>query len=264
MAQGPQQFTPQQILEAGRRAEAEGRIEYAIQFYRHLTDHLARTTEAAIARDSLARLGANGGPSVANSSSGTGINGHYQTNSPMPGSHAAGPNPMNGHPAPQQQGPNSPIHTGMAMPGRSQMHAAAAGSGALIVRPQPAPTAAPDITGRRRLVLPKSRRRYRTGRFVARAFTVLGFVEILTGAGLFGAGMLAKGPPLPEFLAAQQQWVGVSLGLTVFILGLVQVLGGQLARAMFDTASANRDLASYARARALHESGAAEEGAPQN
>ena len=75
MAQGSQNFTPAQILEAGRRAEAEGRVEYAIQFYRHLTDHLARTAEATTAREALHRLGAVAGSSQA--PNGGAVNGHH-------------------------------------------------------------------------------------------------------------------------------------------------------------------------------------------
>lgn len=57
MAQAKPQFSAEQILEAGRRAEAQGQIDYAIQFYRHLTDHHATAPEAQIAREALARLG---------------------------------------------------------------------------------------------------------------------------------------------------------------------------------------------------------------
>jgi hypothetical protein len=54
--QAGSQFTPEQILEAGQRAESEGRIEYALQFYRHLTDQHRGTLEARRAADALARL----------------------------------------------------------------------------------------------------------------------------------------------------------------------------------------------------------------
>ncbi|HXF53512.1 MAG TPA: hypothetical protein VNK52_05250 [Hyphomicrobiaceae bacterium] len=60
-----QQFTPSQILEAGRRAEAEGRTEYAIQFYRHLVDHHGSAPEAEAAHDALVLIEARragGGP----------------------------------------------------------------------------------------------------------------------------------------------------------------------------------------------------------
>jgi len=50
------QFTPEQVLAAGRHAESEGRIDYAIQFYRHLTEYYRNTPEATAAGEALARL----------------------------------------------------------------------------------------------------------------------------------------------------------------------------------------------------------------
>jgi hypothetical protein len=50
------QLTPAQLLDAGRRAEAEGRPDLAGSFYGHLTQHFADTAEAAVAHDALARV----------------------------------------------------------------------------------------------------------------------------------------------------------------------------------------------------------------
>ena len=58
MVQATQHFTPPQLLEAGHRAEVEGRLDLAAQFYRHLTEHFAFTPEAAEARNGLGRVGA--------------------------------------------------------------------------------------------------------------------------------------------------------------------------------------------------------------
>jgi hypothetical protein len=58
MVQTSQQFTPPQLLEAGHRAESEGKYDLAAQFYRHLTEHYAYTAEAAEARNGLGRIGA--------------------------------------------------------------------------------------------------------------------------------------------------------------------------------------------------------------
>lgn len=54
----PTQFTPAQLLESGRRAENEGKLDLAVQFYRHLTDNFAYTAEAAEAHNGLGRVGA--------------------------------------------------------------------------------------------------------------------------------------------------------------------------------------------------------------
>ena len=56
MPQGSQQFTPRQLLDAGRHAEAEGRLDLAHQFYRHLADQYGYTAEAAEGRSHLARI----------------------------------------------------------------------------------------------------------------------------------------------------------------------------------------------------------------
>ncbi len=61
MAQAQTQFTPAQILEAGQRAEREGRIEHARQFYNHLVEHYAATPEAAAAQSGVARVNARDG-----------------------------------------------------------------------------------------------------------------------------------------------------------------------------------------------------------
>jgi hypothetical protein len=60
MARGTPQLTPQQLLDAGQRAEADGTTDVAAHFYRHLTDNYGYTFEAAEARNGLGRLGAAG------------------------------------------------------------------------------------------------------------------------------------------------------------------------------------------------------------
>jgi hypothetical protein len=61
MPQGSPQFTPRQLLDAGRRAEADGKLDQANQLYRHLADHYAYTAEAAEARNGLGRIGIDAG-----------------------------------------------------------------------------------------------------------------------------------------------------------------------------------------------------------
>jgi hypothetical protein len=51
------QFTPAQLIDAGRRAESEGRPDLAVQFYRHLTEHFAEAAQAAEAYGALGRIG---------------------------------------------------------------------------------------------------------------------------------------------------------------------------------------------------------------
>jgi hypothetical protein len=226
MAQATQQFTPSQILEAGRRAEIEGRVEYAIQFYRHLTDHMPRTQEALVAEQALLRLGAVPAPGT---SAGTSTsNGHYQVAASS----------ANGAGSGMAAAYTVPPNTRALVPARN---------------PGTAPPESEDAT-RRRFVMPRLRRRYRTGRFIARVFTFLGFFEISIGtlmlcvAGVMQAGLSLPG--LPPLIAGQSPLIAVSLGAALIVVGGVLVLGGQLARALFDQASATRDLAALSRARA--------------
>ncbi|MFZ1103751.1 MAG: hypothetical protein WAN86_13070 [Hyphomicrobiaceae bacterium] len=52
------QLTPAQLIDAGRRAEAQGRADLAVQFYRYLTEYFAEAVEAAEAHNALGRIGA--------------------------------------------------------------------------------------------------------------------------------------------------------------------------------------------------------------
>ncbi len=56
MVQTSVQFTPVQVLQAARRAEAEGKMDYALQFYRHLVEQHGTTPEAQEAREGLFRI----------------------------------------------------------------------------------------------------------------------------------------------------------------------------------------------------------------
>ena len=56
MVQTSVQFTPVQVLQAARRAEAEGKMDYALQFYRHLVEQHGTTSEAQEAREGLFRI----------------------------------------------------------------------------------------------------------------------------------------------------------------------------------------------------------------
>jgi hypothetical protein len=56
MLQGTPQFTPRQLLDAGRRSETEGKTDFAVQFYLHLAEHYGQTPEAVEARTALSRM----------------------------------------------------------------------------------------------------------------------------------------------------------------------------------------------------------------
>jgi hypothetical protein len=56
MLQSTPQLSPRQLLEAGHRAESEGKIDLAFQFYSQVADHFDFAPEADPARHRLARL----------------------------------------------------------------------------------------------------------------------------------------------------------------------------------------------------------------
>jgi hypothetical protein len=64
MLQAAPQFTPFQLLDAARRAEADGHIEAAFQFYRQTVDQYGYSLEAAEAREGLARLTSGWQPNI--------------------------------------------------------------------------------------------------------------------------------------------------------------------------------------------------------
>ena len=51
------QFSVSQVLEAGQKAEFEKKLDYAFQFYKHITDHHGQAPEAQAARDGLLGFG---------------------------------------------------------------------------------------------------------------------------------------------------------------------------------------------------------------
>jgi hypothetical protein len=64
MLQAAPPFSPFQLLEAARRAEADGHVDAAYQYYRQTVDQFAYSAEAAQAREGLARLNGNWQPNI--------------------------------------------------------------------------------------------------------------------------------------------------------------------------------------------------------
>lgn len=83
MVPGNPPFTPQQLLDAGQRAEGDGRADIAVKFYHELIERFTFAPEAADARDHLERLGAGWQPS-------RGEGGGPAVPPPVPGSGARG------------------------------------------------------------------------------------------------------------------------------------------------------------------------------
>ncbi len=221
--QAANQFTPDQLIVAGRRAEAQGQPAYALQFYRYVADHFPASTEAYEARDALFRL-----------------------------------TPPNEQPASQR-----PPATGYSAPPQTVQPAQATSQASLgEVRPHHEPAAAPAPRARAERAKAKPRRSaeaeayepqvlrpargYRIGRIVAAMLNTIGwlsFIGAISMIPLMIAAMTVKAMPkgLKEYIAANLLIVsGGTFGL--LLIGLFAIFAGQVARATFDTADATRAL----------------------
>ncbi len=249
MAPTAAQFSPGQILDAGRRAENDGRVGYAIQFYRHLTDHHGWSPEAAIAKEALARL---------------------QNFQPA-------------DTAPQAQAPQQPSAGPLSVPqpnwgqvslgngvGQGTVNASPMNSSrphlasvvhAPVVRAAPSaqrgngqPHAIPGEAPTQPLRLPAAERRYRIGSVVAWLLFAIGL--LLMTVGLMLIGLSALGIKIPGTLGTMLGFTGGLPGaFGIFTVGVTQVFAAQLGRALFDNANAVRDLAMIERAKIAHAAG---------
>lgn len=203
------QVTAAQVLDAGRRAEADGRVEYAIQFYRHLTDHHGAAPEAAAARDALSRLDHRRSAIAPE---------HHPTRA---GVARAAPTRA---PAPIPRAPSSP--------GKSPIKIAPAGN----VEP-----VAP-------MVMSAPTNGYRIGTIIARILAVLGGLWVLAGLMMTGAAAVVDlNLLLPRWApgVALHPFAGPIVALS----GLVLLFWTQIARAVFDIARSSRELAAIERAK---------------
>jgi hypothetical protein len=217
------EFTPAQVLDAARRAESEGRTEFAVQFYRHLATSFPGTPEAAAAEAGLSHLSPF--PELTGRQRQTGlppVNGYRL---PDPFQAAPGRDPYD---APHQQygGPQPQFAT----PATHGEHAT------------------PAELNHTTVDLPHPVSDYRTGRILARLVTWLGGLVILGGIALAVAAIAI--PRTASSLPVLGSFVtGPEFGIFMAVGGLAQIILGQLVRALFDQANAARDLAIVTRAR---------------
>ncbi|MGI9403641.1 MAG: hypothetical protein ACR2OF_03905 [Hyphomicrobium sp.] len=226
MAQAsPVQFTPVQVLQAARRAEAEGKMEYALQFYRHLVEHHVSTAEAHEAREGLLR--------IAEWRWGEARTLGRQSSQPAPAAQAA-------------------QNTYTAIQGGRSAYAG-----------EPVYEEPPPIEDQRMpQVISRDARgdfkgqegsaflgRYRGARFVAFVLSSLGWAGVMAGvliAVAASVGMVAE----MSAAGALGLPLGVLFGLPAVAIGLVLVVAGQIAIALFENASATLELLALERAKA--------------
>jgi hypothetical protein len=228
---GAPHYTPHQIIEAGQRAEADGQIQYALQFYRHVLENYAASGEAAFARERLLHLEAVAHPAVD-----TNVASMHPS---YPAVHmvtqARGP-AMSAVP-----GPHGPIPHGadaaMAMPAIARQREGQAKGQHVQSH---GGTRAHPVAG--------PRDAYRLGRFVARLLTVLGWLSFILGGAAAGLAAVVSAGVVPA-RAIGGIAVLLPFGGSAAVSGFVMIFFGQFARASFDTANATRELVAIARSK---------------
>ncbi len=219
--QAANQFTPDQLIVAGRRAEAQGQPAYALQFYRYVADHFPASTEAYEARDALFRL------------------------APPPVEPVSQRQPATGYAAPTHQ------HTHHQPP----QHA---GHGELRAHADPVVEPAPRMRSERGKAKARAApaetyeaplrpaRGYRVGRIVAAMLNTIGWLSLVGSIAMIPLlimSLTVKAFPkgLKDAIAGNLvAFCGGTFG--VLLVGLFAVFAAQVARATFDTADATRAL----------------------
>jgi len=219
MAQTSVQYTPVQVLQAARRAEAEGKMDYALQFYRHIVEHHGTTAEAQEAREGLFRIAEWrwGEARVARrQEAANGYGGQRAA--------AASAKPAFAH---------EPIDSAPPMAGAAQLPQIIARESARATE-QEAPEA--------------DKPRYRAARFIALLLGGVGWVGVLIGAVIAG---VAAGGGAAEVAAESLLGLplGVVLGMPIIVIGLVLIVAGQLAIAVFESTNATLELLAIERSR---------------
>ena len=281
MSQAYPQFTPVQILEAGQRAFAEGRTEYATQFFKHLIDHYSDTAEAAVAREALAQAHGtstqSATPRYAQSpvnANGNG-NGHYAEPSAQASPSYARPGTSNGapqgiqlsvdgqsanghangrshaygaegHAAPrydtEQHAYQAPLQPGESIHSRAPLGPRPTAQ----YRQEPARAARPAPTIHS-VTAPAPEKSYIIGRVVAGLLLLFGILGIFAGIVLVYAAITDPGIFTGFGLATPMQ--ALTFSGAVLIGSIMALIVAQAATALFDGADAVADLARLERYR---------------
>lgn len=235
------QFTPVQVLHAARRAEAEGKMEYALQFYRHLVEQHGSGAEAQEAREGLFRI-AEWRWGEARVTRGR------EATSQQSGNHAYDGASGNGL-ASNGLASNGLASSGLA--GAQQAYFPEQAHHAPAAQDEPA---LPQIIAREAAQdaqaddLPPFRVRYRAAKTIATGLSILGWVGVLAG---FVVATIAAGGLVAEASASGLFGLplGVVLGVPAVLIGLLLVVAAQLAVAVFESTNATLEMLAIERGR---------------
>jgi len=278
MAQTSVQYTPVQVLQAARRAEAEGKMDYALQFYRHIVEHHGTSVEAQEAREGLFRIaewrwgeariarrqeatasngfGGQGGHAAQAGHQGNNQGGHQGSHQGHQGGHQGS---HQGHQGGHQGGHGGPRQAAAASAQAAQQQAYA---------PEPADQSTPMTGGVTKLPQIIAREaaakaaeannveehvpfkaRYRAATFAAQLVSGCGWASALGGL-LVVALAFADIAADVSAVALLGLPLGVVLGIPATVIGLVLIVTGSLAIAVFDNTNATLEHLSTRRRRA--------------
>ena len=245
MAQAQVQYTPVQVLQAARRAEAEGKMDYALQFYRHIVEHHGTSVEAQEAREGLFRIaewrwgearvarrqesgapGTNAAPS-SNANASSANNGYTAaTNTQRTAVAAVHSNPQPAY-APEPADQSVPMTGATRMP-------------QIIARE----TAKAEAGGGE----PAFKPRYRAGRACALLVSASGWITVLVA---FAFAALGFGGGQADLAATGifGMPLGFALAVPAVVSGLVLIVAGYLAVAVFDSSNATLEMHSLGKYR---------------
>ncbi len=206
----PERYSLAQVLNAGRRAEASGHREYAVQFYSHLSDHHPDTAEGKEAKEGLERLSDRG-----------------RKLAPIPARAALFPDPSPPSPARDLR----PVAKGEGLARLSYRGSAGA------AEPPDEASAAPP-----------PRKNYGLGKFLARLLTGFGLFLVFTGI-IFPLAALAGQRLGPFSIDISGIPLAVILAPFALGLGIGMMVASQAAFAVFDQAEGLRLLRALERER---------------
>lgn len=246
-----QNYSPSQILAIGQRAESEGKFEYATQFYSHLVDHFRHTAEGHEAIYGLQRI------ERYRQTQTTGQMRSGQTQAPH-----REPQLSAQHQQPRQTTGGRPAAR-TAQPLRQDWSTAQEQAGAINGAARsslPAPVSEHEDEEDARLPRLVARAKsgadeqayadtYRVGRLLTVVMAAVGWSLLCLGLPLLLAG-LAGIPSAVGAAGLAGLPVGVELGLAAIVWGVMLLFAAHLARAIFDSAAAARELVEIERAKA--------------
>ncbi len=241
MVQTSVQFTPVQVLQAARRAEAEGKMDYALQFYRHLVEQHGGAPEAQEAREGLFRIAEWRWGEARVARNREVANGGSAQQPQQPPQSQTPPAPPSGQRVYNVGGGQQPQANAQGSPYAADEQPAA-----------PGPVGLPQIISRQHApaeTYPAFQARFRLSKFAAHALSAIGWLTLLSGLFAAVAGLAGMAAELSA-IALLGAPFGVMLGVPAVLLGLILVVSGQLAAALFDSANATLEMAAIDRGRA--------------